>query len=148
MKYPIITTQIIQPAIRNVVPIAKNFIPKILKSINKTWDESYDKNNIHIYNPNSKSIPPDSNKINIVYKTTFKVKTNIVADLEQTISDVILLYLKKEGKEKLFKRNSDVFFLYNAQKINIFDKTRVKDFFKNKSDPLIIVHQMKYVLGA
>ena len=61
------------------------------------------------------------------------------------MSDVILLYLKKEGKEKLFKKNSEVFFLYNAQMIDIFDETKVKDFFKNKNNPLIIVNEMKLI---
>ena len=110
------------------------FMPEMIQPINETLAESYlQKNNFNT--------TPESNKINIVFKTTSEVRTNIVADFEQTMSDVILLYLKKVGKEMLLKRSSDVFFLYNAQIIDIFDETKVKDFFKNKSNPIIIVKE-------
>ena len=128
-----------QPAIE--IPIQYNifekkqyFMPEMIQPINETLAESYLQKNYF-------NTTPESNKINIVFKTNSEVRTNIVADFEQTMSDVILLYLKKVGKEMLLKRSSDVFFLYNGKIIDIFDETKVKDFFKNKSNPIIIVNE-------
>ena len=118
------------------------------QNINEPWAESYEQRSFYKMNQKEEQISPGPNKINIVFKTTSKVKTNMVADYGQTMSDVILLYLKKEGKENLFKRCSGIFFLFNAQMIDIFDETKVEDFFKNKSNALIIVNEMKFVIGA
>ena len=119
-----------------------NFMMNQMNNIvNEPWAESY----------NSSFMchgPPEPNKINIIFKTTDKVETNIVADYGKTISDILLLYLKKIGKENLFKRTSGVFFLYNTQMININDETKVEDFFKNNNYPRIIVNEMKFILGA
>ena len=141
-----------QPGFGNSMGVNMNLnfnnfmMPEMIPPINEAWAESYERNNMNLMQG---PIPPhESNKINIVFKTTSKVRTNIVGDLEQTMSDIILLYLKKEGKEKLFKRSGGVFFLYNAKMIDLFDETKVKDFFKNNSNPLIIVNEMKFVIGA
>ena len=112
------------------------------------WAESYEQKDSFYMNNSQKQNSSEPNKINIVFKTTAKVKTNIVADHGQTMSEVLLLYLKKEGKEKLFKRCSGIFFLFNAQIIDIYDETKVEEFFKNESNPLIIVNEMNFVIGA
>ena len=123
----------------NIFSKMQYFMPEMIQPINETLEESY----LQKYNTNQiqDPIPLEPNKKNIVFKTTFNARTNIVADFEQTMSDVILLYLKKVGKEMLLKRSSDIFFLYNAQIIDIFDETKVKDFFKNKSNPIIIFNE-------
>ena len=118
------------------------------QNINEPWAESYEQRSFYKMNQKEEQISPGPNKINIVFKTTSKVKTNMVADYGQTMSDVILLYLKKEGKENLFKRCSGIFFLYNAQMIDVFDETKVEEFFKDVSNPLIFVNEMKFVIGA
>ena len=50
-------------------------------------------------NQSQDSISPGSNKINIAFKTIAKVKTNIVSDYGQTMSEVLLLYLKMKEKK-------------------------------------------------
>ena len=110
---------------------------------NEPWAQSYTKNSSFMCHGS-----PEPNKIIIIFKTTDKVETKIVADCGQTMSDVLLLYLKKNEKENLFKRSSGVFFLYNAQMIDIYDETKVKDFFKNDNFPRILVNEMKFVIGA
>ena len=93
-------------------------------------------------------IAPGSNKINIVFKTTANVRTNVVADYGKTVSDIILLYLKRVGREELFKKDSGICFLNNAKKIDIYDKTKVEIYFKNTSSPLIIVNDVQNLIGA
>ena len=93
-------------------------------------------------------IAPGSNKINIVFKTTANVRTNVVAEYGKTVSDIILLYLKRVGREDLFKKDSGICFLNNAKKIDIYDKTKVEIYFKNTSSPLIIVNDVQNLIGA
>ena len=126
----------------------RNNLYEMNKPILEDWAISYEQNNFNMMNQIENPISPGINKINIVFKTTAKEKKNIVADFGQTMSDVILLYLKKEGKEKLFRRSSGMFFLYNAKMIDIYDETKVEEFFKDKKNPLIIVNEMQFVLGA
>jgi hypothetical protein len=123
-------------------------MPPMIQTTNEPWEEGYEPKNWVFVCQSKDSNFPGTNKINITFKTTSKAKTNIVADYGQTMSDIILLYLKKEGKENLFKRCSGIFFLFNAQMIDVFDETKVEDFFKNISSPLIIVNEMKIVIGA
>ena len=126
-----------------------NFMmPGMFQNVYEPWAESYEQKDSFYMNNNQNQNSSEPNKINIVFKTTAKVKTNIVADHGQTMSEVLLLYLKKEGKEKLFKRCSGIFFLFNAQMIDIYDETKVEEFFKNESNPLIIVNEMNFVIGA
>ena len=115
---------------------------------NEPWAESYEQKSFSNMNQSQDSISPGSNKINIVFKTTAKVKTNIVADYGQTMRDVLSLYLKKERKENSSKGCRRIFFLFNAQKIDAFDETKVEDFFKKINNPLIIVNEMEFVIGA
>ena len=126
-----------------------NFMmPGMFQNVYEPWAESYEQKDSFYMNNSQNQNSSQPNKINIVFKTTAKVKTNIVADHGQTMSEVLLLYLKKEGKEKLFKRCSGIFFLFNAQMIDIYDETKVEEFFKNESNPLIIVNEINFVIGA
>ena len=147
---PYFTPPIGNPPLSHHVPYYMNWnymMPK-MNSISEHWEEGYETKNWGFGGQSKDSNSPGSNKINITFKTTSKVKTNIVADYGQTMRDIILLYLKKEGKENLFKRCSGIFFLYNAQMIDVFDETKVEEFFKDVSNPLIFVNEMKFVIGA
>ena len=99
-------------------------------------------------NSNMDQMQAGPNKINIVFKTTANVRTNVIADYGQSISDIILLYLKRVGREDLFKKDSGICFLSNAKKIDIFDKTKVEAYFRNTINPLIIVNDVKNLIGA
>ena len=69
------------------------------QDINKPWAESYAQKCYSNMKQSQDSISPGSSKINIVFKTNAKVKTNIVSDYGQTMSEVLLLYLKKKEKK-------------------------------------------------
>ena len=89
-----------------------------------------------------------SNKINVVFKTTNGLITNLTIDGEKTVSDLILIYLKRVDRTKLFKENSGILFLHNANKINIFDKTKIKDLYGSFSQIIIMVNDVKNLIGA
>ena len=100
---------------------------------------------------NSLNSLPQTNNINCIFKTTQGVLTNISINPEKTINELIEIYLKKVGKYKLNMDYNDYnrfAFLYNANKIHLYDKTTVKNFFKNNINPIIIVNDIQNLLGA
>ena len=123
-----------------------NMMPGMNLGGNESWMSGYGPG----INMGQMQVPiaTGSNKINIVFKTTANVRTNVVADYGKTVSDIILLYLKRVGREELFKKDSGICFLNNAKKIDIYDKTKVEIYFKNTSSPLIIVNDVQNLIGA
>ena len=63
------------------------------QDINEPWAESYEQKCSSNMKQNHDSISPGSNKKNIVFKTTAKLKTNIVADYGQTMSEVYYIII-------------------------------------------------------
>ena len=89
-----------------------------------------------------------SNKTNIIFKATSGLNVTIPIDLNKTISDAILLYLRRVNREKLFKKNSGILFLHNARVIDIYDRTTIGEFFGQFLNPFIIVNDVKNLIGA
>ena len=89
-----------------------------------------------------------STKTNINFKTTAGVATSLIVDRRKTLSDTILLYLKRVNREYLFKEKSGIMFLYNAKVISIYDKTTIGDFFGQMPNPIIMVSDVQNLIGA
>ena len=85
-----------------------------------------------IYSKTKELQPQQPGKISkntITFKTTGGVKTSMTLDNNKTIKEMILIYLKVVNHTELFG-NSEVYYLYNARKININDdQTKIGDFF-------------------
>ena len=109
-----------------------------------------DQNHINEKN-NSLNSLPQTNNINCIFKTTQGVLTNVSINPEKTMNELIEIYLKKVGKYKLnmdYNGYNRFAFLYNANKIHLYDKITVKNFFKNSINPIIIVNDIQNLLGA
>ena len=104
----------------------------------------------NIYNTGINFSPKNSEpeKINIIFNTTRGVKTNICIEKNKSLSDAILLYLKRMNKPELFCCNNGLLFLYDAKKVDIYDKTQVGVAFNGFSFPTIIVNEFKNLIGA
>ena len=89
-----------------------------------------------------------SNKNNIIFKATSGLHVMIPVDLDKTLSDTILLYLRRVDREELFKPNSGILFLHNASVINIYDKRTIREFFGPFMNPIIMVNDVKNLIGA
>ena len=97
---------------------------------------------------NSQFMGPN-NKINIVFKTTGGLITNLTVDPERSITDILLLYLKRVDKAEYYKPNKDIFFLNNAKKINVYDKRKIRELFGfNLGQIIIMVNDVKNLIGA
>ena len=95
--------------------------------------------------------PSQPDKINILFKTTQAVTTMVTVDYNKTLSDTILLYLKRMNRPDLFNPNSGIFFLFNANKVNIYDQTKVGVLFsgiKGVTTPTIVVNDVQNLIGA
>ena len=99
------------------------------------------------FNPNQQ-FPSSPNMVTIQFKTTQAVKTIVNVECDKTVSETLLLYLKRMNKPELFAPNSGIFFLYNALKINIYDQRKIVDFLGGMSYPTIIVNDVQNLIGA
>ena len=66
--------------------------------------------------------------INVSFKDIYGTLINIAVDEKYPIKKAIKYYLLRIGKEGCYK---EFIFIYNAQQLNIEDKTPIKNIFKN-----------------
>ena len=71
-----------------------------------------------------------SGKINVIFTTTRGVIVTINIPYGKTVHDLIKLYFMRVNNEELMNRPNDIYFIYNATKINFNDKTKVEKFFR------------------
>ena len=83
------------------------------------------------------------NKTNVIFKTTQGKCTNLVIEKDKTISDLLWLYLRRNG----LYDSRDVIFLYNATRLREYDKTTIEQFFRSVY-PYIIVNDIHHLIGA
>ena len=82
-------------------------------------------------------------KINIIFRTTKGWMKNMLVNANISIETLIQNYLKSINKEDLIGNDNKISYIYRAKKINIKDKTKVKDFFRdNIINPIIIVNDV------
>ena len=102
-------------------------------------------------NNNSANNDPDlsgaESKINILFTTTIGTKRNVVLNQSATVDRALRKYLEVIGKSNLV--NSDkISFLYNAAKLKFGDDTLLQNFFKNISNPKVVVNDTNNLIGA
>ena len=117
---------------------------------NNFWEMAYGQQNYFTQNfnqMNQQQYMP--NKYNINFKTTGGVKVLVNVDVGTSISDTLLLFLKRVGKPELFDVNSGIFFLCNAQKLNIYDRSPIQSLSMDGGTNLIImVNDVQNLIGA
>ena len=91
-------------------------------------------------------------KIRIIFKTTYGAITNIIFDANDSVSNLLKTYLKRISRPELISSlmegGNKIAFLYNAFPLKINDTTKVKDIFKNDSNPIIMVNDVSNMIGA
>ena len=105
-------------------------------------------NNTNNANVNTSFGLPMGNKINVVFKTTMGVITNVLIDFGKTMSELFQVYLKKVDKIELFNTKNTILFLFNAKKISFTDETKVEQFFNVTPHPTIVVNDVRGLIGA
>ena len=136
--------QQIQEVLTNIQNIVLQIDNKIqMEMMNNMMMNQMQMINMNIVNNinNKESINKDYNynikKYNVTFDSPFG-KIVFVIDKETTIKEVIEIYLKRVGKSK-----DKLLFIYNADKINIDDNKKIKDFFTFISNPRIYVEDFK-----
>ena len=128
--------------------MGNNFLPNMNIGGNDFWKNIYGDGINLQQNMNLNQQQAIYDKLNVVFKTTGGLKMNIFVDIGTSISDTILLFLKRVGKAELFHPNSGIYFLCNARKINIYDKTSIENFTGGQINPVIMVNDVKNLIGA
>ena len=119
-------------------------------NIGGNWTSMYNigqTNNNNNLNNNSQGSQM-GNKINVVFKTTMGIITNILIDYGKTMSELLKVYLTRVDKMDLFNTKNTIAFLFNAKKIDWLDDTKVEIFFRLTPQPTIVVNDMRGLIGA
>ena len=120
-------------------------------NIGGNWMNIYSKmNNMNNMNNNMPFPNPlGQRKINVIFKTTMGVSTNVLIDYGKTMSDLFKVYLKKVDKIELYNTKNTIYFLFNANKVSFTEQAKVEDFFKiSPTHPTIVVNDVKGLIGA
>ena len=100
-----------------------------------------------IYRTNSKlDNKPNEAKMNVLFRTNVGRNINLIIEQEKTIHELILAFFKKINNLDL--NEDDVYFIYNAHKINYNDETKLRDYFRMASQPIIYVNDTRNLIGA
>ena len=113
-----------------------------------SWKYIY---NLNLYNNNYSPInliknKPNEVKMNVLFRTNVGSSINLIIEQEKTIHELIQEYFKKINK--LDFREDDYYFIFNAQKINYNDETKLRDFFRKANQPIIYVNNARDLIGA
>ena len=91
-------------------------------------------------------------KIHIIFMTVQGVKTNIIFDANNSVGDLLKLYLKRMDRQdlisSLMEGSTKIVFVWNAIQLKINDTTKVKDVFKNNVSQKIVVNDIDGLIGA
>ena len=88
-------------------------------------------------------------KVNVVFKTTQGLVTNMVFDYGTTVDQALAQYLKRVGKPELIGNlGNEICFLFNANHLKFGNQTKVEVFFKGFFNPKVVVNDTKNVIGA
>ena len=100
-----------------------------------------------IYRTNSQfENKPNEAKMNVLFRTNVGRNINLIIEQEKTIQELILAFFKKINNLDL--NEDDVYFIYNAHKINYNDETKLRDYFRMASQPIIYVNDTRNLIGA
>jgi hypothetical protein len=89
--------------------------------------------------------------INIDFKTTQGVKHTILINSEESIGTLLVKYFIKIGQAELISSNlnsNKICFIYKATPLKLNDNTKIKDFFLDNKNPIIIVNDVNNLIGA
>ena len=103
-------------------------------------------------NSEQKKENEEEKRINIRFNTTQGTTTNISFKENGSIGDLIKLYLKTVDRpdliSSLMNGDKSIAFLWNANKLDINDTKKAKDFFKGVNIPRIVVNDINNSIGA
>ena len=90
----------------------------------------------------------NTRKRNIIFRTNKGRTNNIIIEEDKTIQDLFIIYFKKINKPELINRERDIYFIYNASKIDIHEKRTVGEYFKFSLQPIIYANDVGDLIGA
>ena len=103
-------------------------------------------------NVEENSSEDDYIKYNILFASSTGLTVNMAMSQSSTIENLIRKYLIRIGKFdiliKLYKGEKCIVFIFNANYINVLDKTKIKDFFKHIRNPRIMVNDTQNLIGV
>ena len=93
----------------------------------------------------SKIYENNNKKIEVTFTTTIGTRNFIIFDYGTPISDMLRKYLEEIKRPELINKIS---FSFKGRDLNYQDQTKIEDYFKNTSRPIIIVNNPCYLSGS
>ena len=88
-----------------------------------------------------------SNKMYIVFTTTLGTSIGMNVSQDISVGSLLKKYFDRVNIN-FMEYKEEISFLYNAMKLDVNDKTSLKDTFKNNMSPRIVVFDNKNIIGA
>ena len=121
-----------------------------MMSDDEEWMKGFKMGVEEVNNPGG-NVDPDVNtpgpKLNALFTTTVGTKKNVILNYGTTIDQALKKYLNLVNKSELVNSNK-ISFLFNAAKLSFGDNTKVEDFFKNITNPKVVVNDTNNLIGA
>jgi len=123
----------------------------MMNSVEEEWMKGFQMG-LNSENNSGSNNDPEENapgpKINVLFTTTIGTKRNIVLSHGTTIDQALRKYLNSVGVPELYGQTEKVSFLFNARKLNFGDTTLVEEFFRNVTNPKVVVNDTQNLIGA
>ena len=86
--------------------------------------------------------------INIIFKTAQGNNYPLSIKYGTTIAQILEIFFRYIGRPDLYDNKDDeIGFLYNACRLRYGDQTKVEEYFKYSSNPIIIVNDLNALKG-
>ena len=88
----------------------------------------------------------NKNKLNFIFTTIQGIKTTLIIDSGTSVGELLKIYLRRVNHPELINNTKDLCFISNAKVLNFEDKTKVEDYFKDRTIINIIVNDFKNLI--
>ena len=86
-----------------------------------------------------------SEKINFTFETENGAKIPFYCDENITVEELLKLFINKVGLEYDLIKKEKIYFIFNAQIIDINDKRKIKEVFRYKFNIIIVKEIQKFI---
>ena len=126
-----------------------NFVPNMMNNNNNIIPNMMNNNNF-IPNMNNNNFYQNfyGGNINIIFKTAQGNNYPLSIKYGTTIDQILEIFFRYIGRPDLYDNKDDeIGFLYNTCRLRYGDQTKVEEYFKYSSNPIIIVNDLNALKG-
>ena len=133
----------------NIFPGMNNNINNMMFNQNNKEEEWLKGFKMGVEEANNLANEDNSPKMNVEFRTTNGISNIIIVKYGTTIDQLLIKYLNRVNSPELIgDKDNKITFLFNACKLRFGDQTPVEVFFKNMSNPIVVVNDVDNMPGG